>query len=77
MEACNFCRKNKRDVKYLIQGGYENDPIYICSECVTRCTSIIAEENYCAEKAEEAKAYEEACWESKAQQLYASLRGAA
>ena len=37
---CSFCRKSYRDVGPLVEGP--ND-VYICGECVQRCTEAFAE----------------------------------
>ena len=38
---CSFCGKDQREVERLIAGL---DGVYICDECVARCSTIIAEE---------------------------------
>jgi ATP-dependent Clp protease ATP-binding subunit ClpX len=39
-ESCSFCGKPKSQVKKLIAGP----GVYICDECVTLCSEIVAEE---------------------------------
>jgi ATP-dependent Clp protease ATP-binding subunit ClpX len=39
--SCSFCRKSFQDVGPLVEGP---DSVYICSECVSLCQSIIEQE---------------------------------
>ncbi|MEC8300320.1 MAG: ClpX C4-type zinc finger protein, partial [Planctomycetota bacterium] len=38
---CSFCRKSYRDVGPLVEGPGD---VYICSECVELCESILEQE---------------------------------
>ncbi len=38
---CSFCRKNYREVGFLVEGP---DQVFICSNCVDLCQSILVEE---------------------------------
>lgn len=38
---CSFCRKNWREVGPLAEGP---DYVYICYDCIRRCTDIIVKE---------------------------------
>jgi len=40
LHICNFCKKNRRDVTFVIQADNAN----ICDECVDLCVKIIKEE---------------------------------
>ena len=39
---CSFCRKSYRDVGPLVEGPGD---VYICSECIELCQSILEQEN--------------------------------
>ncbi|MGV3523206.1 MAG: helix-turn-helix domain-containing protein [Candidatus Sericytochromatia bacterium] len=40
--SCSFCAKNEQDVELLVVGkGNTKSPVYICSECIERCNSLL------------------------------------
>lgn len=43
--SCSFCGKNETDVELLVVGkANTKHPVYICSECIERCNSLLDEE---------------------------------
>jgi len=43
--SCSFCAKNEQDVDLLVVGkASTKNPVYICSECIARCNSLLQEE---------------------------------
>ncbi|HEY9840999.1 MAG TPA: helix-turn-helix domain-containing protein [Candidatus Obscuribacterales bacterium] len=43
--SCSFCTKNETEVELLVVGkGTSKHPVYICSECIERCNSLLEEE---------------------------------
>lgn len=43
--SCSFCAKNEQDVELLVVGkANTKHPVYICSECIERCNSLLSEE---------------------------------
>lgn len=43
--SCSFCGKNESDVELLVVGkANSKSPVYICSECIERCNSLLEEE---------------------------------
>lgn len=43
--SCSFCGKNEQDVDLLVVGkANTKHPVYICSECIARCNSLLEEE---------------------------------
>lgn len=43
--GCSFCAKNETDVELLVVGkANTKHPVYICSECIERCNSLLEEE---------------------------------
>lgn len=43
--SCSFCAKKEHEVSLLVVGkASTKNPVYICSECIGRCNSLINEE---------------------------------
>lgn len=43
--TCSFCAKKESDVDLLVVGkANSKNPVYICSECIERCNSLLEEE---------------------------------
>ena len=43
--SCSFCGKKEHEVSLLVVGkANSKNPVYICSECIERCNSLISEE---------------------------------
>ncbi len=43
--SCSFCGKNETDVELLVVGkANTKHPVYICSECIERCNSLLEED---------------------------------
>ncbi len=43
--SCSFCGKKEHEVSLLVVGkANSKNPVYICSECIERCNSLIGDE---------------------------------